>query len=126
LRLQIKHRAALSDWHLGAPRYALFEIPLQMSKLPDSQADIGELLLGQLTCLLACTLTGDLQQASDFVEAEPHHLGAPDESQPIHVDFAVTAHASNRSLGLMQQPAALVVAHGFDVYIGSRRQSADR
>src|SRR3546814_8304806 len=33
---------------------------------------------------------------------------------------------SARSRGLMQQLAALVVAHGFDVHIGSRCQAADR
>src|SRR3546814_18138051 len=39
---------------------------------------------------------------------------------------SVATHASARSRGLMQQLAALVVAHGFDVHIGSRCQAADR
>lgn len=42
------------------------------------------------------------------------------------IQTVVTTHASYGSLGLTQQPTSLVVAHGFDVHIGRRRQPADR
>src|SRR3546814_2130039 len=87
---------------------------------------IGKLSLDQPLHLLAGTLSAEVQQAGDLIEAEPYCLCPPDESKTAYIARSIATYASCWALGYMQQAAALVIAYGLDMHIGGGGKPADR
>src|SRR3546814_4936734 len=67
--------------------------------------NIGKLSLDQPLHLLAGTLSAEVQQAGDLIEAEPYCLCPPDESKTAYIARSIATYASCWALGYMQQAA---------------------
>src|SRR3546814_1369676 len=75
---------------------------------------------------LAGTLSAEVQQAGDLIEAEPYCLCTPDESKTAYIARSIATYASYWALGYMPQAAALVIAYGLEMHTGGSGKPADR
>src|SRR3546814_5316839 len=116
----------LSGMHMPAQHPHLLHGALQLPYLAQSKTNIGKLSLDQPLHLLAGTLSAEVQQAGDLIEAEPYCLCPPDESKTAYIARSIATYASCWALGYMQQAAALVIAYGLDMHIGGGGKTADR
>ena len=110
----------------GAGRGQAGERVAGLLKLGDLLVDRGDAGLSKLSSAGAVVGRVEVDQLLDLIEGETRRLSGADEAQPLEVLGTVAAYLTRRPRRLRPQPAALLIADGFDTHARSFGEPADR